>query len=210
MEIAEGAFRVTQDADFELSDDADDLLEAVESELRRRRFGDVVRLEVSASASSDMRERLIEGSRCAQARSTRSKGLLDQSELWQLVALDRPDLTTVVPGRAATLGARDERDATVFEEIGEATSWSSSPTTRSAPASRRSPRLPRGLDVIAIKTTVYRTSESSLIGSLIECAEEGKQSVCLVELGPVRRAAQHRVVPRDGGGESMSSTASRT
>ena len=50
MEIAERAvFRVTRDADFELSDDADDLLEAVESELRRRRFGDVVRLEVSGS-----------------------------------------------------------------------------------------------------------------------------------------------------------------
>src|SRR5512132_177456 len=48
MEIAERAlFRVTRDVDFELSDDADDLLEAVESELRRRRFGDVVRLEVS-------------------------------------------------------------------------------------------------------------------------------------------------------------------
>ena len=52
MEIAERAqFRVTRDADFDVSDDAADLLEAVESELRRRRFGDVVRLEVSASAS---------------------------------------------------------------------------------------------------------------------------------------------------------------
>ena len=62
MEIAERAlFRVTRDADFELSDDADDLLEAVESELRRRRFGDVVRLEVSASASRALRERLVAG-----------------------------------------------------------------------------------------------------------------------------------------------------
>ena len=52
MEIEERAlFRVTRDADFELSDDADDLLEAVEHELRQRRFGDVVRVEVSASAS---------------------------------------------------------------------------------------------------------------------------------------------------------------
>ena len=62
MEIAERAlFRVTRDADFELSDDADDLLEAVESELRRRRFGDAVRLEVSASASRALRERLVDG-----------------------------------------------------------------------------------------------------------------------------------------------------
>ena len=47
MEIAErAAFRVTRDADFEVSDEADDLLEAVQEELRRRRFGEVVRLEV--------------------------------------------------------------------------------------------------------------------------------------------------------------------
>ena len=59
MEIVERAvFRVTRDADFEVSDEADDLLEAVELELRRRRFGDVVRLEVSDSMSEAMLERL--------------------------------------------------------------------------------------------------------------------------------------------------------
>ena len=54
-------FRVTRDADFEVSDEADDLLEAVELELRRRRFGDVVRLEVSSSMSSAMLARLQDG-----------------------------------------------------------------------------------------------------------------------------------------------------
>ena len=54
MEIVErSVFRVTRDADFEVSDDADDLLEAVEQELQRRRFGDAVRLEVSTSTSRD-------------------------------------------------------------------------------------------------------------------------------------------------------------
>ena len=49
MEIVDhGFFRVTRDADFDISDEADDLLEAVEAELRRRRFGEVVRLEVDA------------------------------------------------------------------------------------------------------------------------------------------------------------------
>ena len=62
MEIVERAvFRVTRDADFEVSDEADDLLEAVELELRRRRFGDVVRLEVSGSVSSRMLARLTDG-----------------------------------------------------------------------------------------------------------------------------------------------------
>ena len=62
MEIGEQAvFRVTRDADFEVSDEADDLLEAVELEVRRRRFGEVVRLEVSSSMSPSMLDRLTEG-----------------------------------------------------------------------------------------------------------------------------------------------------
>ena len=75
MEITERAlFRVTRDADFELSDDADDLLEAVESELRRRRFGDVVRLELSSSASRGMRERLVEGLEVRPRPGVRDRG----------------------------------------------------------------------------------------------------------------------------------------
>ena len=75
MEIAERVlFRVTRDADFEVSDDADDLLEAVESELRRRRFGDVIRVEVSASASTGMLDAAARGPRRRRAtRCTRSR-----------------------------------------------------------------------------------------------------------------------------------------
>ena len=75
MEISEQAlFRVTRDADFEVSDDADDLLEAVESELRRRRFGDVIRVEVSASASDgDARSAPRRARRDATTRCTRSR-----------------------------------------------------------------------------------------------------------------------------------------
>lgn len=186
MEIAERAvFRVTRDADFELSDDADDLLEAVESELRRRRFGDVVRLELSASASTAMRERLVEGLGVRPTQVYEIEGLLDQADLWQLVALDRPDLKDepwlpVVPPR----WARAKTAARVFEEIrrGEVLVHQPYDSFRAsfeafAQAAARDP------DVIAIKTTVYRTSDdSSLVSSLIECAEDGKQSVCLVEL----------------------------
>ena len=59
MEIVDTAvFRVTRDADFTVSDEADDLLQAVEDELRRRRFGEVVRVEVEAGMSREMREQL--------------------------------------------------------------------------------------------------------------------------------------------------------
>ena len=186
MEIAERAlFRVTRDADFELSDDADDLLEAVESELRRRRFGDVVRLEVSRSASRDMRERLIEGLDVRPGQVYEIEGLLDQSELWELVALDRPDLkppawAPVVPPRWARAASGSE----VFDEIRRGDLLVQQPyDSFRASFEAFAQAAARDPDVIAIKTAVYRTSdESSLVSSLIECAEQGKQSVCLVEL----------------------------
>ena len=100
MEIVErAAFRVTRDADFEVSDEADDLLEAVELELRRRRFGDVVRLEVSVAMSTAMldaaegRARRRRGAACTSVRPARPRRAL------QLVRLDRPDLADE-PGSA--------------------------------------------------------------------------------------------------------------
>ncbi len=186
MEISERAlFRVTRDADFELSDDADDLLEAVESELRRRRFGDAVRLEVSASASRALRERLVEGLGVRADHVYDVEGLLDQADLWQLAGLDRPELkpdpwAPVVPPRWARAKTPDR----IFEEVKRGDLFVHHPYESfraSFEAFAQAAALDR--DVIAIKTTVYRTSdESALVSSLIECAEEGKQSVCLVEL----------------------------
>ena len=186
MELAERAlFRVTRDADFELSDDADDLLEAVESELRRRRFGDVVRLELSRSASRDMRDRLIQGLDVRLGQVYEVEGLLDQSELWELVALDRPDLkppawSPVVPPRWARAASGSE----VFDEIRRGDLLVQQPyDSFRASFEAFAEAAARDPEVIAIKTAVYRTSdESSLVSSLIECAEQGKESVCLVEL----------------------------
>jgi polyphosphate kinase len=186
MEIAERAlFRVTRDADFELSDDADDLLEAVESELRRRRFGDAVRLEVSASASRALRERLVAGLAVRPDHVYALEGLLDQADLWQLVALDRPELklepwAPMIPPR----WARAKTPHRIFDEIKRGELFVHHPYD-SFRASFEAFAEAAALDpdTIAIKTTVYRTSDdSALVSSLIECAEEGKQSVCLVEL----------------------------
>ena len=186
MEITERAvFRVTRDADFELSDDADDLLEAVESELRRRRFGDVVRLEVSASVSRAMLERLTTGLQAGPDQVYEIEGPIDLSELSELTELDRPDLG-YDPYRAVTQPrlARSKDAAAFFAEIRRADVLAQQPyeSFRTsfeafAQAAAADP------DVIAMKTTVYRTSDdSALVGALIECAEQGKQSVCLVEL----------------------------
>ena len=187
VDILERAvFRVTRDADLEVSDDADDLLEAVESQLRRRRFGDVVRVEVSSSASSEMVARLQSGLDADETQIYRVESPLDLSELRELAAVDRPDLKfepwiPVIPPRLAVAQAVSAKisdeirrgDVLVHQPYG---SFLASFEVL-AQAAVRDP------NVIAMKTAVYRTSEDSvLVGSLIQAAEEGKQAVCLVEL----------------------------
>ena len=184
--LERAAFRVTRDADFEVSDDAHDLLEAVESELRKRRFGDVVRIEVSSSASSSLVDRLTQGLGVDETQIYRIDSPLDLADLMELDALDRPDLkpesrAPVIPPRFADAQADLPR---IFDEIrrGDIAVHQPYESFRAsfevfAQAAVQDP------NVIAMKTSVYRTSDdSALVGSLIQCAEDGKQSVCLVEL----------------------------
>ena len=187
VDIVERAvFRVTRDADFEVSDDAADLLEAVETQLRRRRFGDVVRVEVSSSASSEMVARLQGGLEADETQIYRVESPLDLSELLELAEIDRPELKPepwipVIPPRLAS--AQTDLPQ-IFDEIrrGDVLVHQPYGSFRAsfevfAQAAVRDP------NVIAMKTAVYRTSDDSvLVGSLIQCAEDGKQSVCLVEL----------------------------
>jgi polyphosphate kinase len=184
--VERAAFRVTRDADFEVSDDADDLLEAVESQLQKRRFGDVVRLEVSSSASAEMVDRLTRGLDADETQIYRIESPLDLADLIELYGLDRPDLKDE-PWRPVTpprlLGVQNDLPR-IFDEIrrGDVAVHQPYESFRTsfevfAQATVRDP------DVIALKTAVYRTSDDSvLVGSLIQCAEDGKQSVCLVEL----------------------------
>jgi polyphosphate kinase len=186
MEIVERAiFRVTRDADFEVSDDADDLLEAVESELRRRRFGDVVRLEVSSSISTMMLKRLRAGLGVDDDQIYAIQGLLDLADLVEIADLDRPELQEEpwTPATLPRLGRASTPDG-LFEEIARGDLLVHQPfdsfRTSFEAFVRAAARDP---DVIAMKTAVYRTSgDSPLIPALIECAEDGKQSVCVVEI----------------------------
>src|SRR6266480_2780745 len=81
-------FRVARDADFTVSDEADDLLHAVEQELRRRRFGEVVRLEVESSMEIHMRERLVEWLELEERQVYEIEGMLDLTDLWELYDVD--------------------------------------------------------------------------------------------------------------------------
>jgi polyphosphate kinase len=186
MEILESSvFRVTRDADFEVSDEADDLLEAVELELQRRRFGDVVRVEVSSSTSQAMVERLCQGLLAAPDQVYEIHGPLDLADLDELLDLDRPELkfepaTGVAPSRL--VHAKEPRE--LFAEIRRGDFLVHQPYESFAASFEAFVRAAaRDPDVIAMKTAVYRTSgDSPLIPALIQCADDGKQSVCLVEL----------------------------
>ena len=186
MEILERAvFRVTRDADFEVSDEADDLLEAVETELRRRRFGDVVRVEVSSSTSRGMLERLQLGFGAADEQIYEIHGTVDLSDLEELTTLDRPDLKhPPVPGATPVKLSRVKQPRDLFAEIRRNDILVHQPYESFAASFEAFVRAAaRDPDVIAMKTAVYRTSgDSPLVPALIECAEDGKQSVCLVEL----------------------------
>ena len=187
MEISERAlFRVTRDADFEVSDDADDLLEAVESELRRRRFGDVVRLELSASASRSDARPARGGSRRPPGTGLRDRGARSTSPSSGSSSRSTGRSSSTSRGLPSSrlVGHVSRRRNDVFEEIRRGDLLVHQPyDSFRASFEALAQAAARDPDVIAIKTAVYRTSdESSLYRSLIECAEEGKQSVCLVEL----------------------------
>jgi polyphosphate kinase len=188
MEILHSSvFRVTRDADFTVSDEADDLLRAVEDELRRRRFGEVVRLEVSADMRPDVRQSLVDWLEVDEDDVFDIDGMLDLGDLWELHEIDGhrelrdSPFTPVVPTAfqgdegepADVLTAMREKDLLVhypYDSFG-------------ATVERMVAQAVDDPAVLAIKMTVYRTSpDSSLIPSLITAAERGKQAVCMVEV----------------------------
>ena len=188
MEIVDcDVFRVTRDADLEVSDDAADLLQAVEDELRRRRFGEIVRVEVGTRCSERLREELIELLDVAEDEVYPVEGLLDMGALWQIVKLggyselrEEPLLGSTHPRllrhegeRPDVLGAMREGDLLVHHP------YDSFATS----VERFVQQAVADPNVLAIKQTVYRTSDDSpLVPALIDATERGKQAVALVEL----------------------------
>jgi polyphosphate kinase len=186
MEVSEHVvFRVTRDADFEVSDEADDLLEAVELELRRRRFGDAVRLEVAGTASPAMVQRLQDGLGVTEGQVYAIDGMLDLADLARIAELDRPELRFdpwMPVTRARLAPAAGRRD--LFAEVRRADLLVHLPYDSFATSVEQFvSAAAKDRDVVGIKTTVYRTSDdSAMLPALIDAAEEGKQTVCLVEL----------------------------
>jgi polyphosphate kinase len=188
MEIVDHAvFRVTRDADFEVSDEADDLLRAVEAELRRRRFGEVVRVEVETTMDQELRRYLTEALEVEERQVYEQQGPLDLDDLWQIVGLDGyeelrdPQWTPVTQPR---LQDEDGDPPNMFEVIKAGDVLVHHPYDSFATSVERFvTQAAVDPDVLAIKMTVYRTSDDTpLVPALIRATERGKQAVCLVEL----------------------------
>ena len=179
-------FRVTRNADFTVDDqDADDLLEAIEGQLQRRRFGRAIRLEVDTTIPPAAEELLKRELEVDEEDVYHCEGLIDPTGLWQLVGLDRGDLTVesvagVTPRRLRDI--EDSRD--FFDRIAQADIVVHHPYDSFGESVNEFIRLAaRDPGVLAIKMTLYRTSgDSAIVDALISASERGKQVAALVEL----------------------------
>jgi len=188
IEVLEhGYFRVTRDADFNVSDEADDLLQAVEDELRRRRFGEVVRLEVEDGMNPKLRAQLVEALRLEDREVYDIDGLLDLSDLAAITDVPGRSELRYAPWTPVTqprLQGDDDEPVDMFAEIRQRDLLVHHPfDSFNTSVERFVAQAVADPDVLAIKQTVYRTSDDSpLVPSLIRASERGKQAVCMVEL----------------------------
>ncbi|VEG43346.1 polyphosphate kinase [Mycolicibacterium flavescens] len=187
LEIVEHhAFRITRNADFEVEEDRDeDLLQALERELARRRFGSPVRLEVSDDMTESMLELLLRELDVAPGDVIEVPGLLDLSSLWQIYDLDRPALKDrpFVPATPPAFGER-ETPKSIFSTLRDGDVLVHHPyDSFSTTVQRFIEQAAADPNVLAIKQTLYRTSgDSPIVNALIDAAAAGKQVVALVEI----------------------------
>ncbi|MEX2503483.1 MAG: RNA degradosome polyphosphate kinase [Egicoccus sp.] len=182
-------FRVTRNADFEVEEDeADDLLLAIETELTRRRFGSLVRLEIEPEMSDAVLDLLLRELEITRADVTSLPGPIDLSGLFALHGLDRPDLKypsahSVTQPRLSAAASGEHQD--LFATLRDGDILVQHPydsfTTSVRQFLETAATDPR---VLAIKITLYRTSgpSSPISQALLDAAAEGKQVVALVEL----------------------------
>lgn len=185
MEVRETyLFRVTRDADLDLQEDeADDLLEAIESELQRRRFGEPVRLEIERGMPEYMRDLLLEALELSETDCYEVEGLMALRDLWGIINLpdyeklrDAP-FTPAIPKRL--IGVTD-----MFAAIRDGDILLHHPYESFDPVVQFVQQASQDERVLAIKMTLYRTSgkNSPIVRALLEAAENEKQVAVIIEL----------------------------
>ncbi|PSQ33835.1 polyphosphate kinase 1 [Halobacteriales archaeon SW_12_69_24] len=178
-------FRVTRNAEVRRNEPvAEDLIEAIEGVIRERRFATVVRLEVAAGMSDRSREVLVEQLDLDPTEVVERDGLLDHEDLFELVALDRPNLKPASWTPQPHPRLLDVDDADVFAEIRRGDLLVHHPYHSFEGTVQRFLRAAADdPDVLAIKAAIYRTADDSqVIEALIDAARNGKQVAVMVEL----------------------------
>ena len=182
------SFRVTRNEDIDVEeDDAENLLNAMEKELLRRRFGPPIRLEISDATSPFLSQLLADQLGVSQDEVYRLPSPLDLTVLFELGSVDRPDLKNrpFVPTTNRQIAeVESSRAQDIFAAIRERDILLHHPYDSFSTAGQaflaQAAADPR---VLAIKQTLYRTSSNSpIIDALIDAAHAGKQVLALVEI----------------------------